>query len=120
MPYTSDDLTSITSAYETVAEWLKTKIAEQDKLQAFEDPAFTVKEVEAKAKELNKALMDMVTKKMQMPKPKASSSSSSKKSRSSKSKKTKSTSSETSTESPSASASVVVEKEDKPIEHEEL
>jgi len=120
MPYTSDDLTSITSAYETVAEWLKTKIAEQDKLQAFEDPAFTVKEVEAKAKELNKALMDMVTKKMQMPKPKASSSSSSKKSRSSKSKKTKSTSSETATESPSASASIVVEEEDKPIEHEEL
>ena len=115
MPYTEDDLTSITRAYETVAEWLKTKIAEQDKLQAFEDPAFTIKEVEAKAKELNKALMDMVTKKMQMPKPKASSSSS-KKSRTSKTKKAKSTSSEA-TESPSAS--VVVEDE-KPIEHEEL
>jgi hypoxia up-regulated 1 len=122
MPYTSDDLTTITKAYESVAEWVKTKIAEQDKLQAFEDPAFTVKEVEAKAKELNKALMDMVTKKMQMPKPKASSSSS-KKSRTSKSKKTKSSSSETSTASESASASAspsVVVEEDKPIEHEEL
>jgi hypoxia up-regulated 1 len=120
MPYTSDDLTSITQAYESVAEWVKTKIAEQDKLQAFEDPAFTIKEVEAKAKELNKALMDMVTKKMQMPKPKASSSSSSKKPRATKSKKVKS-SSETSTasESASASPSVVVE-EDKPVEHEEL
>ena len=118
MPYTEDDLTSITKAYETVAEWVKTKIAEQDKLQAFEDPAFTVKEVEAKAKELNKALMDMVTKKMQMPKPKASSSSSSKKPRATKSKKAKSSSSEAS-ESASASASVVVE-EDKPVEHEEL
>ncbi|KAI4737757.1 actin-like ATPase domain-containing protein [Aureobasidium sp. EXF-12298] len=118
MPYTEDDLTSITKAYETVAEWVKTKIAEQDKLQAFEDPAFTVKEVEAKAKELNKALMDMVTKKMQMPKPKASSSSSSKKPRATKSKKAKSSSSEAS-ESASASPSVVVE-EDKPVEHEEL
>jgi hypoxia up-regulated 1 len=121
MPYTEDDLTSITKAYETVAEWVKTKIAEQDKLQAFEDPAFTVKEVEAKAKELNKALMDMVTKKMQMPKPKASSSSSSKKPRATKSKKAKSSSSESSTVSESASASpFVVVEEEKPVEHEEL
>jgi hypoxia up-regulated 1 len=119
MPYTSDDLASITKAYESVAEWVKAKIAEQDKLQAFEDPAFTVKEVEAKAKELNKALMDMVTKKMQMPKPKTSSSSSSKKPRATKSKKVKSSSSEAS-ESASASPSVVVEEQDKPVEHEEL
>jgi hypoxia up-regulated 1 len=119
MPYTSDDLASITKAYESVAEWVKAKIAEQDRLQAFEDPAFTVKEVEAKAKELNKALMDMVTKKMQMPKPKTSSSSSSKKPRATKSKKVKSSSSEAS-ESASASPSVVVEEQDKPVEHEEL
>ncbi|KAI5242885.1 actin-like ATPase domain-containing protein [Aureobasidium subglaciale] len=121
MPYTEDDLASITKAYESVAEWVKTKMAEQDKLQAFEDPAFTVKEMELKAKELNKALMDMVTKKMQMPKP-SSKSSSSRKAKATKSKKAKSSSSETSTasESASASPSVVVEEKDKPIEHEEL
>ncbi|KAH0395793.1 actin-like ATPase domain-containing protein, partial [Aureobasidium melanogenum] len=77
-PYTEEDLTSITKVYESVAEWVKTKMAEQDKLQAFEDPAFTAKEIEAKAKELNKALMDMVTKRMQMPKRSTSSSSSKK------------------------------------------
>ncbi|CAD0111706.1 unnamed protein product [Aureobasidium uvarum] len=123
MPYTEEDLTSITKAYESVAEWVKTKMAEQDKLQAFEDPAFTVKEVEVKAKELNKALMDMVTKKMQMPK-RSTSSSSSKKPKATKSKKAKSSSSETSTASESvssaASPSVAVEEQEKPIEHEEL
>ncbi|KAG9776626.1 actin-like ATPase domain-containing protein, partial [Aureobasidium melanogenum] len=120
-PYTEEDLTSITKVYESVAEWVKTKVAEQDKLQAFEDPAFTVKEVEVKAKELNKALMDMVTKRMQMPK-RSTSSSSSKKPKATKSKKAKSSSSETSTasESASASPSVVVEEQEKPIEHEEL
>ncbi|KAH0160434.1 actin-like ATPase domain-containing protein, partial [Aureobasidium melanogenum] len=119
-PYTEEDLTSITKVYESVAEWVKTKMAEQDKLQAFEDPAFTAKEIEAKAKELNKALMDMVTKRMQMPK-RSTSSSSSKKPKTTKSKKAKS-SSETSTasESASASPSVVVEEQEKPIEHEEL
>ncbi|KAG9516781.1 actin-like ATPase domain-containing protein, partial [Aureobasidium melanogenum] len=119
-PYTEEDLTSITKVYESVAEWVKTKMAEQDKLQAFEDPAFTAKEIEAKAKELNKALMDMVTKRMQMPK-RSTSSSSSKKPKATKSKKVKS-SSETSTasESASASPSVVVEEQEKPIEHEEL
>ncbi|KAI4727292.1 actin-like ATPase domain-containing protein [Aureobasidium sp. EXF-10728] len=125
MPYTEEDLASITKAYESVAEWVKTKMAEQDKLQAFEDPAFTVKEVEIKAKELNKALMDMVTKKMQMPKRStSSSSSSSKKPKATKSKKAKSSSGETSTASEaassSASPSVVVEEQEKPIEHEEL
>lgn len=121
MPYTEEDLTSITKVYESVAEWVKTKMAEQDKLQAFEDPALTVKEIEAKAKELNKALMDMVTKKMQMPK-RSTSSSSSKKPKATKSKKAKSSSSEASTasESASASPSVVVEEQEKPIEHEEL
>ncbi|KAG9839247.1 actin-like ATPase domain-containing protein, partial [Aureobasidium melanogenum] len=121
-PYTEEDLTSITKVYESVAEWVKTKMAEQDKLQAFEDPAFTAKEIEAKAKELNKALMDMVTKRMQMPKRSTSSSSSSKKPKATKSKKAKSSSSETSTasESASASPSVVVEEQEKPIEHEEL
>ncbi|KAK6002763.1 hypothetical protein QM012_001513 [Aureobasidium pullulans] len=122
MPYTEEDLTSITKVYDSVAEWVKTKMAEQDKLQAFEDPAFTVKEIEAKAKELNKALMDMVTKKMQMPK-RSTTGSSSKKPKATKSKKAKS-SSETATassESASASPSVAVEEEqEKPIEHEEL
>ncbi|KAG9684878.1 actin-like ATPase domain-containing protein, partial [Aureobasidium melanogenum] len=117
--YTEEDLTSISKVYDSVAEWVKTKMAEQDKLQAFEDPAFTVKEIEVKAKELNKALMDVVTKKMQMPK--RSTSSSSKKPKATKSKKAKS-SSETSaaSESASASPSVVVEEPEKPIEHEEL
>ncbi|THY60133.1 actin-like ATPase domain-containing protein [Aureobasidium pullulans] len=121
MPYTEEDLASITKAYESVSEWIKAKVAEQDKLQPFEDPAFTVKEIETKAKELNKALMDMVTKKMQMPKA-STRSSSSKKPKATKSKKAKSSSSESSTasESASASPSVVVEEPAKPIEHEEL
>lgn len=119
MPYTEEDLSSITKVYESVSEWVKSKIAEQDKLQAFEDPAFTVKELEAKSKELNKSLMDMVTKKMQVPK--RSSSSSSRKPKATKSKKAKS-SSETSTasESASASPSVADEGKAKTVEHEEL
>jgi hypoxia up-regulated 1 len=123
MAYTEEDLASIIKAYESVSEWIKTKIAEQEKLQAFEDPAFSIKDMEAKAKELNKALMDMVSKKIQMPKANSSRSSSSRKAKASKSKKAKSSSSETSTaseESASASASSVVVDEAKAVEHEEL
>lgn len=95
-PYTEADFSSVSGVYDSVSAWLKEQIAAQDKLSPFEDPVVTIKEIEAKAAELNKAVMDVVAKKAQMPK--RSSSSSSKKPKTSKSKKSKK-SSETAAES---------------------
>ncbi|KAK8211305.1 lumenal Hsp70 protein [Zalaria obscura] len=100
-PYTKEDLTSVSAVYESISSWLTSKLEAQDKLSPYEDASLTVKEIEAKAQELNKVMMDLLQKKMQVPKR----SSSSKKAKPTKSKKGKK-SSET-----SASTSAPVENE---------
>lgn len=72
--YTPEDLTAITTAYESIEHWLKTKLAEQEKLAPYEDPVMLSTDLEAKAKELNKVVMDLLLKKTRVPpKPKAGS-----------------------------------------------
>lgn len=97
-PYTEQDLTSVSGVYDSVSTWLKTQITAQEALSPFEDPAVTIKEIEAKTAELNKVVMDVVAKKMQQPK-RSSSSSYSKKPKTSKTKKGKKSSETTSSAS---------------------
>jgi hypoxia up-regulated 1 len=63
-PYTEDDLKALTDTYESVNTWLETKLAEQEKLQPYEDPVFAPGELKKKAVELNDALMSLLQKKM--------------------------------------------------------
>ncbi|KAI9846375.1 MAG: lumenal Hsp70 protein [Thelocarpon superellum] len=77
--YTMEDVAKITSQYTDVEQWLETKLAEQEQLAAYEDPAILTAEMEAKSKELNQALMEVLQKKMKIPaKPKSSTQSSTK------------------------------------------
>ncbi|KAK4983955.1 lumenal Hsp70 protein [Elasticomyces elasticus] len=74
-PYTNEDLTLVSEAYESISAWLQSKTSEQDRLGPHEDPAVSTSEIEAKATELNKVMMDLLQKKMRTP-PRSSSSSS--------------------------------------------
>lgn len=71
--YTAEDLKSITTTHATIHHWLTTKLAEQEKLAPYEDPVMLSADMEAKAKQLNRVVMDLLQKKIRMPpKPKAS------------------------------------------------
>lgn len=87
-PYTEADVTSVSEVYDSISSWLETKAAEQKKLAAYEDPVLSVAEVDAKAEQLNKVMMNLLQKKMQTP-PKKSTSSFKKPKATNKSKKGK-------------------------------
>ena len=87
--YTAEDLETITATHKSIHHWLTTKLAEQEKLAPYEDPVMLSADMEAKAKQLNRVVMDLLQKKIRLPpKPKASSKPKSAK----KSKKSKTTS----------------------------
>ncbi|MCJ1361931.1 lumenal Hsp70 protein [Acarospora aff. strigata] len=71
--YTVEDLEALTSTHESIQSWLNTKLAEQEKLAPHEEPAILSTDMEAKAKELNKLVMELLQKKMRIPKPKGNS-----------------------------------------------
>ncbi|KAI9820548.1 MAG: lumenal Hsp70 protein [Thelocarpon impressellum] len=93
--YTADDVASIAAVHESVDKWLTAKVAEQEKLSAQDDPVLVSADISAKAKELNKAVMDVLQMKMKTP-PKAKASSKGK-SKTKKGKGKSGTSSSTST-----------------------
>ncbi|MCJ1285796.1 lumenal Hsp70 protein [Xylographa opegraphella] len=101
--YSSEDLADLSRTHESVQKWLDDRIAEQEKLSPFEDPVILTSDLAAKSKELNKVVMDVLQKKMQIP-PKVKSSSKSKSSRTKSSKKSKTTTTSASA-SPSSSLS---------------
>ena len=71
--YTSEDVSSLTAVCQSVEDWLAKKIDEQAKLSAHEDPVILSEDIAVKAKELNKAVMDMLQKSIRVPpKPKPS------------------------------------------------
>lgn len=73
--YTQEDLSSIEKVYDTASSWLEQKLAAQEKLSPYEDPAVLVAEVEAKAKQVGAAVSDVIMKQIkvqQAPKPKKS------------------------------------------------
>lgn len=93
--YTEEDLQKLRGTYDSVSTWVKEKTAAQDLLSASEDPVATIKEIEAKSQELNKMLMEMIQKKMQVPKRSGSGSGNSSKKPKTSSKRSNKKSSET-------------------------
>jgi hypoxia up-regulated 1 len=75
--YTDDDLKKVQELVESSQKWLDENEAKQEKLTATDDPAFTVKDLQAEKKRIDDVVMDMMMKKMrhfkppnQKPKPK--------------------------------------------------
>lgn len=87
--YSADDVSTLTTAYESVQEWLQSKLAEQDKLSPRENPAILSTDIEAKAKELRQVVMDMVEKRMRKPIKKKSSTKANTKTKKAKGNKSK-------------------------------
>lgn len=58
-PYTADDLTYLTTKYDTIATWLETKLSAQAKLSPHDDPALTATELDRRHKELSDAIVDL-------------------------------------------------------------
>ena len=103
--YTDEDLSSLTTAYETAKKWLDEKLALQKKLGPYDDPAILVADLEAKAKQLSDATTETIMKTIKVQKPEKPKSA--KKSKS----KTKKTASATSTGSSSESATSSIKDE---------
>jgi len=115
--YTAEDLEVLTRTHETIHRWLTTKLAEQEKLAPYEDPVMLSVEMEAKAKQLNRVVMELLQKKIRTP-PKPKASSKAKSVKKSKKSKTTSASKETPTGSEDGSKVKVGKDGDMPTEEE--
>ncbi|KAF2797160.1 actin-like ATPase domain-containing protein [Melanomma pulvis-pyrius CBS 109.77] len=62
--YTPEDLKLLEDTISKSTEWLAENQKKQEKLKETEDPAFTIKDLEAQTKQLNDAVMEMMMKKM--------------------------------------------------------
>lgn len=67
--YTESDLKIIQNLASKGQKWLDDNEAKQSKLKETDDPAFTVKDIEAEKKRMDEAIMDMMMKKMKHFKP---------------------------------------------------
>ena len=63
-PYSPADLDSLVSTRDEVQSWLDSKMAAQAKLSATDDPIISASDLEAKSRELNKVVMEMLQKQM--------------------------------------------------------
>jgi hypoxia up-regulated 1 len=87
--YSMEDFAEMSRTHDSVKKWLDDKLAQQEALSPYDDPVLTSSDIAAKSKELNKVIMEVLQKKMQIP---GKSKSSSKKKTSKKTKKSKTTS----------------------------
>ncbi|KAL8995192.1 MAG: hypothetical protein Q9169_005025 [Polycauliona sp. 2 TL-2023] len=68
-PYSAADLTSLIATRDEVQSWLDSKVADQAKLSPSDDPVISASDLEAKSRELNQVVMDLLQKQMgKMPK----------------------------------------------------
>ena len=112
--YTTEDLSSLTKMYDTVTKWLDEKLAAQKKMKPYEDPAMLISDLEARARQLQSAVSDVIMKSIKMQDiPKKPKKPTSKKPKPSKSKKGKSSVNGTSTSTEtSGSAKATTSKKD--------
>ena len=103
--YTPEDLAELSRAHESVQKWLDEKLVEQEKLFPSDDPVILSSDLAAKSKQLNKVVMEVLQKKMQIP----SRSKSSSKSRTSKTKSAKKTKTSKSSTTASVESAVPIE-----------
>ncbi|KAI9690289.1 MAG: lumenal Hsp70 protein [Bathelium mastoideum] len=88
-PYTDEDVAALAATHASIASWLDDTTTRQDTLGPHEDPVLRTRDLEAKSRKLNQAMLALLQKPAVRSPPKASS----KKKTSSKSKKSKSGSS---------------------------
>ncbi|QIW95952.1 hypothetical protein AMS68_001470 [Peltaster fructicola] len=88
--YTEEEFEAISKVYEDVKAWLSGKETEQKKVKLFDDPVYTIKELEKQAALLSDATVKLLSKKIKMP-PRPSSSKKAKSSKTKAAKKSKST-----------------------------
>jgi len=103
--YSTEDVADMARTHESIKKWLDEKLAEQEKLGPTDDPIILSSDLAAKSKELNKVVMDVLQKKMQVP-PKPKISSKAKKSKTKSTKKSKTTSSSSSSTSAAVESDV--------------
>ena len=106
--YSAKDLDDLTEAYTSVQSWLEEKLAEQKKLSPTDDPVLLSSDMATKSKDLNKLIVDLLSKKMKIP-PKPKSSSKPKTSKTKSAKKSKSTKSSTTISDTASEATAVLE-----------
>ncbi|KAL8858182.1 MAG: hypothetical protein Q9178_005359 [Gyalolechia marmorata] len=63
-PYSPADLASLISTRDDVQSWLDSKVAAQDKLSPTDDPVILASDLEAKSRDLNKVVMDLLQRQM--------------------------------------------------------
>ena len=63
-PYSPADLASLISTRDDVQSWLDSKIGAQNKLSPTDDPVILASDLEAKSRELNKVVMDLLQRQM--------------------------------------------------------
>lgn len=103
--YSAEDVADMARTHESIKKWLDEKLAEQEELGPTDDPVILSSDLAAKSKELNKVVMEVLQKKMQVP-PKPKSSSKAKKSKTKSTKKSKTTSSSSSSTSAAVESDV--------------
>ena len=104
--YTAEDLSSLTKVYDTVKSWLDEKVAAQEKLKPYEDPAMLISDLETRASQLQSSISDVVMKSIKMQDiPKKPKKNNTKKPKSKKGKGSSSASVSSETETNSATAS---------------
>ncbi|ODH49431.1 hypothetical protein GX48_04373 [Paracoccidioides brasiliensis] len=59
--YSATDISALSSTHDTISSWLETQLSLQEKLSDFEDPVLTVRDLEAKIRELERALNKIMT-----------------------------------------------------------
>ena len=99
--YTPEDLAELSRVHESVQKWLDEKMAEQDKLSPSDDPVILSSDLAVKSKQLNKVVMEVLQKKMQIP-PRAKSTGKSRTSKNKSAKKSKTSKSVTTATAESA------------------
>lgn len=65
--YTVEDLTSLQTSYNSVKKWLDEKLALQEKLTPYDDPAVLVTDLELRAKQLQSDVTNLIMKNVRMP-----------------------------------------------------
>jgi len=72
--FSEDDLAQLKSTYESAQDWLTTKISAQDDLAPFDEPTLLSTDLDRKAEQLNKLMVNILSKQIRIPpKPKTSS-----------------------------------------------
>ena len=66
-PYSAEDVSALQKSYDSIKAWLDEKLAIQEKLQPYDDPAFLVAELELRTQQLQTEVSNVIMKTIRMP-----------------------------------------------------